>query len=289
MKKSWIALLLAVTLIVTIGSMVFAQDGSGEPGDCTVTISVRDTEGNLVSSSVSFDKEAWVRVEWDEWWLEEGQHRSEEKETLNGVADFILKQETHYNVDVLIDKDGHHYRGHADFHTDKNLTMDVTVYVLMDHEVDVYFNVSGPVGVRLEIDEDEFHGRWIPMGATAFDPVSFRVEVYNADANEEDVKITAHAIEGDWQGNLVGVGPDQGQIAFKSYAFNWDDGEWNYSHPDDWEIIDYFSPADGFGLTAVRPGDVGHLEGKFIIKGYVGENTVERGGRIIFKAELVNP
>ena len=269
-RKSWIAVILGLVLVLAVGSsaLVFADDPP-PPDDCNVTITVKDTDGNPVSSPESFGKEAEVKVDWHD-------HGggSETKTTVDGVALFTLKQHTHYDVEALVDDNGHHYWGDSRFHTGDNPALEIVVYVLQDNEVDVEFSVSGPVGIRLEVHE---HNRGIHMGATEFEPVQFRVEVYNYDGDEAPVKITAFTRDGDWDGSLVWNNPAEGQIALK-ISTNLGEGNWDGVN---------FMSQDGENITAVRPGDVGHLEKEFLIKGYVGEDTADKHGRVIFRAELV--
>ena len=270
-RKSWIAIILGLVLVLAVGSsaLVFADDPP--PEDCNVTITVRDTDGNLVSSPESIGKEADVTVDWHD-------HGggSETKTTDDGAAVFTLKQHTHYDVEALVDDNGHHYWGDSHFHTGDNAELDIVVYMLQDNETDVRFSVSGPVGIRLEVQGSDH--RHIPMEATEFEPVQFRVEVNNYDGGDEaPVIITAFTRDGDWDGSLVWNDPAEGQIALK---FSTELGE------DDWNSVGFMSQ-DGEAVTAVRPGDVGHLEKEFLIKGYVGEDTADKHGRVIFRAELV--
>lgn len=257
-KKHWLPVLLVLSMVLAAGGLVLAQ-GDG----ATVTVTVLWTDQDPIEG-------AKVAI------YEQGDEQgpgpvvgAPQPTGADGKVEFTgIPNDAGYEIRAELDE-GHWTReGFSHIWLSDEETMDVTLYMLREGETEVFFSVGGPLSVQLDVEEG--HDQWIPASETEFSPSRFRAEAHNVEGETLDVSLTAFTIDGEWDGNLVGSEPSEGQIAFK-----FSDDETNYV----WL-------GNGIDLTLIRPVDAGYLEKVFWIKGIVGEGTQDMHGRVMFRVEV---
>jgi hypothetical protein len=254
-KKHWLPVLLVLSMVLAAGGLVLAQvDGA------TVTVTVLWTDqGPIEGAEVTI--------------YEQGDEQGPgpvvvgpQTTVSDGKVQFTgIPNDAGYEIRAELDEGNWTREGFSHIWLSDEETMDVTLYMLREGETEVFFSVGGSLSVRLDVEEG--HDQWIPASEKEFSPSRFRAEAYNVEGETLDVSLTAFTIDGDWDGNLVGTNPSEGEIAI---MISEDD-------------VTYAWLGNGIDLTLERPGDVGYLKKIFWIKGVVGEGTQDMQGRVIFK------
>jgi hypothetical protein len=258
-RKHWIVITLVITLAVVLSGIALANTGA------TVTINVMWTEGRPVEG-------AFVTLYEDSGWGEVGDIVGGPEPTdENGDAVFSgVPAGAPYQVKAELPDYGPGGREtQSHFYLDEGDTeYHLTLYMLSDGDADVYFSVTGAVGIALYVEEG--HHQTIGMGNTEFAPSRLRVEVHNIpDQDPRDVTITAFTLGEGWHGNLVWTAPaEAGKIAIQ---FSEDNGTYIWLT----EAGQTLTLTDGEGYSQ-----------SFWIKGIVAEGTADVHGRIIFRASL---